>query len=158
MQILNVLACLRFQIKEQEHKQAFIIQFLRWHSVQRVITGIPWHEFRARFYDLVAACNHRWGIKGQLSSMNLDSLYKLISFFMSHPFRGLERGPIKSSPIWSTNLKNYHYLSKFQLSAVVKMTALAMVSKIVTLLKYKYFFFFFNRKENLSVAGVLFAH
>lgn len=68
---------------------------------------------------------------------------------MSHPFRGLEWGPIKSSPIWSTKLKNYHYLSKFQLSAMVNDSpGNGQLGWLLTLLKYKYFFFFFNRKEN----------
>lgn len=80
---------------------------------------ILWREFRARFYYLVAACNHRWGIKGQLSPMNLDSLYKLITFLWAILFRVLKRGPIKPSSIWSTNFKSYYYLSKFPQSAMV---------------------------------------
>lgn len=57
---------------------------------------------------------------------------------MSHPFRGLERGPIKLSSIWSTNFKNY-YLFKFQPSALVN-DILAVLAWVAMALQYIVFF------------------
>lgn len=119
MQVLNVLDL--FEIPNQRTGgQAGIYSSFCLAQCPEWDHWIPWREFRAQFYDLVAACNHRWGIKGQLSPMNLDSLYKLITFLWAILSEVWREGLLSQVQYdLQTYFKNYYYLSKFQLSTLV---------------------------------------